>query len=301
MSVTRTAVSLLLLLCISLFSCINQGDKTARSPVPGKINRIGYDLSGPEKTMILPPSLLEVSGIAVIDSTTVACIQDENGIIFIFDLGQNEITDHFTFYYAGDYEGIARVDSSFFVLRSDGVIFEIRNPGASEVQTHIIPAAFPAAEYEGICFDQDDHRLLIVPKTRPGRGSGEETNHPVYGYDTRSGTPFNEAVLELHLSSVIRYASENELRMDEGKNDTGLRISAVAIHPLTNLIFAVSAVNRMLYVFNNDGTVNYIERLNPDLFNLPEGISFHDNGDMLISNEGSVNPPSLLLFKYQLP
>jgi len=32
---------------------------------------------------------------------------------------------------------------------------------------------------------------------------------------------------------------------------------------------------------------------------MPEGISFLDNGDMLISNEGRTNPPTILLFKYK--
>ncbi|MBE0678877.1 MAG: hypothetical protein IH592_08940 [Bacteroidales bacterium] len=55
----------------------------------------------------------------------------------------------------------------------------------------------------------------------------------------------------------------------------------------------------MLFIFDEDGTVNYIEELNLDLFNMPEGIAFHDNVDMLISNEARTNPPTILLFKYK--
>jgi hypothetical protein len=244
-----------------LFCCINQPDRSNRSTVVRNVNCVGYDWSDPDKTMILPPALLEVSGIAVIDSTTVACVQDENGIVFIFDLEKREITDHFIFYYAGDYEGIARVDSSFFVLRSDGVIFEILNPGATDVQTQIITATAPAAEYEGLCYDRRNQRLLIAQKNKPVRDSGEKTNHPIYRYDVRSGTPHREAIMNFNLPSVTRYASENKIQMADDKSENHLRISAIAIHPLTELIFAVSAANRMLFVFNEDGTVNYIEKL----------------------------------------
>jgi hypothetical protein len=48
-----------------------------------------------------------------------------------------------------------------------------------------------------------------------------------------------------------------------------------------------------------NGTIEYIEKLNPDVFNMPEGIAFFGNGDMLISNEGRINPPTILRFNYK--
>ena len=47
---------------------------------------INYNLSKPDKIYILPPALKEVSGITGTDASSIACIQDENGIIFIYDL-----------------------------------------------------------------------------------------------------------------------------------------------------------------------------------------------------------------------
>lgn len=34
------------------------------------------------------------------------------------------------------------------------------------------------------------------------------------------------------------------------------------------------------------GNLEYIEQLDPIMFNKAEGITFYDNGDMLITNEG---------------
>ncbi len=68
----------LILSCLNLFSCGNPTDRGIKAPDVRNVNPFGYDLSNPDKTIILPPVLLEISGITVIDSTSVACVQDEN-------------------------------------------------------------------------------------------------------------------------------------------------------------------------------------------------------------------------------
>jgi hypothetical protein len=42
----------------------------------------------------------------------------------------------------------------------------------------------------------------------------------------------------------------------------------------------------------------HMEKLNPAMFNKPEGITFFANGDMLITNEGQEGSPTLLCFPY---
>jgi hypothetical protein len=48
-----------------------------------------------------------------------------------------------------------------------------------------------------------------------------------------------------------------------------------------------------------DGSIEHIELLDPTMFNKAEGITFYDNGDMLITNEGQDKKPTLLYFKYR--
>ena len=47
---------------------------------------INYNLSNPDKIYVLPNSLKEVSGITETDASSIACIQDEKGILLIYDL-----------------------------------------------------------------------------------------------------------------------------------------------------------------------------------------------------------------------
>src|SRR5690349_937816 len=84
--------------------------------------KTGYDLNKPKSTFILPDTLREISGITRIDDNTIACIQDENGILFIYDITKNSIKEQYKFNIDGDYEGITRVNNSIYILQSDGVL-----------------------------------------------------------------------------------------------------------------------------------------------------------------------------------
>src|SRR5690606_40646251 len=77
-----------------------------------------YDIAHPDKKFELHESLNEISGITDINNNRIACIHDEDGIIFILDLSSGEIVSQFRFAGEGDYEGITRVDQTFYVLQS---------------------------------------------------------------------------------------------------------------------------------------------------------------------------------------
>src|SRR6185503_8042893 len=74
----------LLILCLNFNSCSNSSFNNS-----SKIT--GYDLTKPDNTLTLPDTLREVSGLTHIDASTIACIQDENGILFIYDVINNRI------------------------------------------------------------------------------------------------------------------------------------------------------------------------------------------------------------------
>jgi hypothetical protein len=61
----------------------------------------------------------------------------------------------------------------------------------------------------------------------------------------------------------------------------------------------LSAADYLLFVFNIDGSIENIETLNPVIFNKAEGITFFENCDMLITNEGQDKKPTLLRFNYR--
>src|SRR5690554_5062322 len=54
----------------------------------------------------MPDQLHEISGITWIGEDRFACVQDEEGILFIYNIAKEEIEETVNFSMAGDYEGI---------------------------------------------------------------------------------------------------------------------------------------------------------------------------------------------------
>ena len=86
---------------------------------------------------------------------------------------------------------------------------------------------------------------------------------------------------------------------EKEKPDIKFRISALGIQPITNRLFAISGMEHMLFVFDMNGKIEYLGKLDHKLFTQPEGITFMKNGDMLISNEGRNDFATILRFNFK--
>lgn len=285
--------------CMSLFSCADSIEKNPPSADEKSIKATGYNLSNPDRTIKLPPVLHEVSGITILDSATVACVQDENGIVFMIDLKKGEIRDQLIFHTPGDYEDITRAGNALYVLRSDGMLFRVMHNGSPGSLKKSFSSGVPVNEYEGLCSDSRNNILLITPKHKPGKEYKHEGKHPVYGFDLSKETPLVKTVFDLDLKEIREYAADHKIEAPGDDSRIRFKPSAIGIHPLTNELFVLSSVERMLFVFDINGKIRHIEKLDKDIFNMPEGISFLENGDMMISNEGHKNPPTILIFNYR--
>jgi hypothetical protein len=301
------ALYLLSGLFLNIVSCGFSTDNKSYSAYIKSVNTLGYDLSAPDKTIILPGILHEISGITVIDSSSVACIQDENGIVFIYDLKIDEIKKQISFHTNGDYEGIALADKTIYILRSDGVLFKISDYTSSGFTKENFHTGIPANDNEGLCYDQKADRLLIAPKSNIGEGSEYEDKRAIYGFGMNSGTLTKKPVIDFDLSSIKKFALDNNVikpkknkKKAAGEPDIRFRPSAIGIHPVTNKLYVLSGIEHMLFVFDMNGNIEYMEKLDPEVFNQPEGITFFKNGDMLISNEGQNKYATLLRFNYNL-
>ena len=68
----------------------------------------------------VPGILREISAIVYLDENRFACVQDELGTIFIYNTETQKIEKEIEFAGPGDYEGLAIVNETAYVLRSDG-------------------------------------------------------------------------------------------------------------------------------------------------------------------------------------
>jgi uncharacterized protein YjiK len=260
-----------------------------------------YDFRSPDASVVLPAVLQEVSGITLTDSNMLACIQDENGILFLYDLAKNKISRQLEFFSNGDYEGIARVMDTIYVLRSDGMLIEIAGFRSDNAIVTPFTTDIPSKDNEGLCYDSENGRLLIACKESTGKGDLSKDKRYVFGFDLKSKSLIEEPVFSFDIQALKEFAINNGISLPmkgkkKGPQEPVLRFqtSGIAIHPLTHKLYLLSSEDFLLSVFDRNGNIDNMVRLNMGLFNQPEGITFMENGDLLVSNEGQGKGPATL-------
>lgn len=267
-----------------------------RGPVPGESRPElpGYTLERPDKSDELPEILLEVSGLTDIDDHTLACVQDELGVVFFYDLDKRAIVRKLPFSDVGDYEGITRVGTRLYALRSDGKLFEIDGFAGKDAHVTTYDTGIPVKNSEGLGYDPAHNRLLIAGKTNP-KDDRYKDDKVVYGFDLTTKQVSPDPVLAFTEASIARALRAETGRKDE---DASINPSAIAVHPVTDDIFVLSSKDHLLYVFDRSEEVRGIYPLSKRQFEQPEGITFLEDGTMFISNEGKNGAPTLYRFDY---
>lgn len=264
-----------------------------------------FNFKKPDFILNLPFELREISGITKLENGEIACVQDENGIIFVFDLELDSIIRQFQFGKNGDYEGITRVDSTFYILRSDATLIEINSPWDS---TNVIETKLniPNLDNEGLCYDQRSNRLLLAPKSKTGKGPEYKDSRAIFSIDLVTKKLDAKPLFVINVSEIEAFANEKGIPLPQKVSKlTADSISALkfmpselAIHPKTDEIYILSAVDHTMAVFTKTGELINFICLDDVIFNKPEGITFLENGDLIITNEGQMGVPTLLKFQW---
>lgn len=262
-----------------------------------------YDLGRPTRNLRLPPELAEISALTDINATTVACLEDEHGTIYFIDHATGAITGRAAFAGPGDYEGLTRIGGDLYTLRSDGLIHRLRAEDHAVVVADSFRVDVPNRDLESLGYDPPRQVLLIAAKDNLKGGPEIRDKRFIYGWDLRAHRLMEQPVLTLSVQQVMREAARLGVKLPTERKKNGtehttfkLRPSSVAVHPQDDTYWILSAVDHALLVVDRKGTLLALHRLDPGLFPKAEGITFLDNGDLLISNEGKDTPPNLLFF-----
>lgn len=235
-----------------------------------------------EQTWELPKVLEEISGIAFLENNRIACVQDEDGSIFIFNLESLEIEEKIDFAGAGDYEGITTSGSTAYVLRSDGTIYKVEDfETTPDITEHATPLT-RKQDVEGLCYDPGNNRLLLAIKEREPES---DTYKGVYAVNLQTMKMGEEPVFKLQLGDAIFKD------IDEKKPYNKFMPSEININPETGEIYMLAATSPMLLVLNPDGNPKELFHFNKEDVPQPEGLTFDPAGTIYISSEG--NPASI--------
>ena len=260
-----------------------------------KIDGHTYNLGEPLQRWDLPKELEEVSGLAYYRKNQLACIQDEDGIFYIYDLKKNEIGRKDQFAKKGDYEGVEVIKDTAYVLKSNGEVFyfKIKKQGIGEVKK-IKTDLSKSNDAEGLGYEEKSGELLIACKEDPGtKKINIKKSRSIYRIDLA------ENKFKKKPKYIIEGKSYNKMLEEKGlskKKHKPFKPSGIAVHPKNDHIFIIGTVGKMMIVLSPDGEIKDLIPLDPKIFWQPEGICFSPNGDLYISSEGRGKKGYILKF-----
>lgn len=270
---------------------------------------ISYDLGIADNRYKLPSELIEVSGLTFLNDSTIACVQDELGELYTMNIKQSKITSRTNFGKDGDYEGIAYTQSKVYVLRSNGKIYEIQKFRQDEQVTNEYKT--PLRKYnnpQGIVYDEKHNRLLIACNGTIGEKATTKNTYSIYAFNLNLKQLNPNPVIQFSLDDLYGFLNIDGLEKTSKQfaeffhhgscNLLTFETSGMAIHPISGNYYLVSSKANLFMVLSPKGKFQYLRELDKKTFHKPEGITFHSNGDLFISNEGKMDIANITRFNY---
>jgi hypothetical protein len=241
--------------------------------------------------LVLGPELHEISGIVALGDEAV-CVQDEVGVLFTIGLADGRVRARRAFGRPGDYEGIAHAGDSWFVLRSDGVLIELRPDGDRLREQQSVKLPWPHAEWESVAHDPEGNRLVLAPKSLDVKGKEARDLRPLYAFDLATRTAAAKPFLTLSVARIAEQAAKLGFEVPikttaRGKERLDLQLlwSDIAVSP-TGDFALVAAVDHAVLIVDRKGDVRSLRFLNEKTLPQPEGLSFLPDGRLLVASEG---------------
>lgn len=224
------------------------------------------------------PGLREASGLALTEDGRLLVHGDESARIIAIDPAQGQLVGQFQLGAAPprqDFEGIAVVDSTGYLVTSTGVLYEFMIPSAGKATATLSYTVIPtpagrSCEIEGLGYESSSKVLLLACKHM--KKSSEPT-----------------AIFRWSLSER-RLASPAKIELDEtglpGKvSGRKLNITGVDVDPSSGEWVLLSSLDQTIAVADPNGRVRATERLARG-HRQPEGLALSTNRRIFIADEG---------------
>lgn len=224
----------------------------------------------------LPPALDEASGLAVSAQGRVFTHGDELAVISELDPRTGRVVKSFRLGRTplrGDFEGIAIAGERFFLVTSDGTLYEFREAeaGAHVFYRRTATGLGRRCEVEGLAYDAHARALLLACKTTTGGALRERV--VVFSFDLERMQLDPEPRLSIPFRALVPLG----LRQ-------GFHSSSLEVHP-SGTLYLISAQQEAIIEVHRDGRVLAVRKLDRRVHPQAEGISFLPDGSLLLVDE----------------
>ena len=234
----------------------------------------------------LPAILKNISAIDYYSQRKLACLQEEVGSIFIFNLDSGSIEREIPFGPPGDYQGLVLINNDAYVACADGRILEIigyssEKPEVKEYGTHLTVKE----NVNGLCYDRKNKRLLVTIK---GTEDANQVFKSIYAFSlTAKSMPVKPALrIDLRNRVFIGMQSKNM--------QTVFQPSDLDISPVTGLLYIIDGTRAQLLRMKLSENIKSLIEFNKETIIQPEGITFTPSGELFIASKGIRDEPGML-------
>ncbi len=250
-----------------------------------------YDLNGADNTVIYLPNVLkEASGIAYLDESHILTHNDEKGIVYKINITSGKVIAEFSIgkkEIEKDFEGIALVDDSVYLVASNGTIykFTLSDHISDREYEKIITPLSSKNDVEGLCYDEKANSLLLACKGETERG--EKNYKAVYEFSLTEMKFKNEPKFLISLAELKKKFDIKDFRP-----------SGIEINPNNGNIFIISANPEAIVELDSTGELLNAQELNDKKHKQPEGITFLKDGTLILADESNGKKAKITIIAY---
>ena len=249
-----------------------------------------YDFEDPALTQWkLPKKLREISGL-VYDDGRLFGHDDQQGIVYQIDYREARLIKAFALGHLtvqADFEGIAVVDKTFYLVTSAGRLYFSRegNNGERVPYKSYTTGLGNRCEIEGLAHDAANERLLLVCKQARSR---ELKNHvAIFVWSLEQRRILERETIMIESSAIHRHIPGKKF------NPSGIEVDTQTGH-----ILLVAARQRALAEIDREGNViTAFELPRAALHRQTEGIALTPDNELILADEGGTKKARLAIYR----